>query len=309
MDYVLFGGTANPDLTTAVARELGREVGASEVERFPDGEVSVHLAEPVRGKEVFVLQPTSPPTDSNLMELLCFADAARRAAAARVNAVIPYFGYARSDKRRARREPITARMIGDVLEAVGIDHVVTVDLHAPQIEGFFRVPVDTLTAVPTMAAALRGRLPAPAVVVAPDAGRVEMASRYSKRLDLPLVVLHKRRETGRETAVTRTVGHVEGRACLIVDDIISTGGTPVRSIGALLQAGARADIWIAATHGLFLEGAMDRLAIEGVSRILVTNSVRDADLPPDLVEVVSLAPVVAGAIRQFTADGYLQELY
>src|SRR5919199_1091455 len=169
----IFAGTANSDLARGVARELGVRLGACSVERFPDGEVSVRLEEPVRGREVFVVQPTSPPVNEHLVELLAFADACRRSSAARVTAIVPYFGYARSDKREGRREPVMASTVAYLMQAAGIDHVVTMDLHAPQIEGFFRIPVDSLTAVPTFCDALRERLPRGTVVVSPDAGRVK----------------------------------------------------------------------------------------------------------------------------------------
>src|SRR5688572_7106388 len=193
-DFTIFAGTANPHLAALIARELDVRLGASVVERFPDGEISVRLDEPVRGREVFIVQPTGPPVNEHLVELLAFADACRRASAERITAVVPYFGYARADKRHGRREPITASMVADLLQAVGVDHVVTVDVHAPQLEGFFRIPVDNLTAVPTLCDALRKHLPEKIVVVSPDAGRVSMASEYAHRLGTSVVVLHKRRE-------------------------------------------------------------------------------------------------------------------
>lgn len=168
--FILFAGTANPGLATAIAQHLNIQLGECVSEQFPDGEVTVRLLESVRQKSVFLIQSTSPPVNDRLVELLAFADACRRAAAARITAIIPYFGYARSDKRHGRREPIAASMVAQVLEAVGIDRVVTLDLHAPQIEGFFRIPVDSLTAVPTLCEALRDRLPPDVVVVSPDTG-------------------------------------------------------------------------------------------------------------------------------------------
>src|SRR5258705_12572266 len=189
--FPIFAGTANPALGAAIAGELGVPLGACAVDRFPDGEVAVRICEPVRRKEVFLVQPTSPPVNDHLVELLALADACRRAAAGHITAVIPYFGYARADKRQGCREPITARVIADLLEAVRIDHVVTVDLHAPQIEGFFHLPVDSLTAMPTICGALGDRLPSDAVVVSPDVGRTRLATQYDHGLGARLVVLYQ----------------------------------------------------------------------------------------------------------------------
>ena len=175
-EFTIFSGTANPALAAAIARELEVPVGACAVNRFPDGEVAVQLLEPVRRKEVFLVQPTAPPVNDHLVELLALAGACRRAAAARITAIVPYFGYARADKRHGRREPITVRVAADLLETVGIAHLVTVDLHTPQIEGFFHIPVDSLTAVPTLCRELRDRLPPDLVVVSPDVGRMAMAT-------------------------------------------------------------------------------------------------------------------------------------
>jgi ribose-phosphate pyrophosphokinase len=307
-EYILFAGSGNPALARAVADAVGVELGRCAVERFPDGETSVQLLESVRGKDVYLLQPTSPPVNDNAMELLVFTDACRRAAAGRIHAVVPYFGYARSDKRHGRREPITASMLSMLMHAAGIDHVVTLDLHTDQIEGFFPGPFDTLTAVPTLCAALRPELPADAVVVAPDAGRVKLATEYAARLDLPLAVLHKRRESGTETHVTHLVGEVEGRHCLIIDDMISTGGTLVESVGALREAGA-AGFTVAATHGLLLRNALDRLADAGVERVFVTDTVTPRDDPRGILRIVSIAPLLGSAVRHLVQDESLQELF
>ena len=307
--FTIFAGTANPALAATIARELGVQVGACAIDRFPDGEVAVQLLEPVRRKEVFLVQPTSPPVNDHLIELLALADACRRAAAARITAIVPYFGYARADKRHGRREPITGRVVADLLEAVGIAHVVTVDLHTPQIEGFFHAPVDTLTAVPTLCRALRDRLPPDVVVVSPDVGRMRMATHYAQCLGAPVIVLHKRRESGAKTEVTHVVGEVSSRACLIVDDMISTGGTVAESIRALLRAGARPEIIVAATHGLLLLGARDKLEHPAVREVFVTDTVCVAEQDWPQLRVVSIAPLIAGAVKRFLADGSIGDLY
>ena len=308
-DFVLFAGTANPALAGAIADELGVRLGLCSVERFPDGELSVRLNEPVRRREVFVVQPTAPPVDDYLFELLAFADACRRSAATRITAVVPYFGYARSDKRHGRREPITASLVARLMEAAGVDHVVTLDLHAVQIEGFFHIPVDSLTAVPTLCQALRDRLAAGVVVVSPDTGRVAMATEYAHRLGTSVVVLHKRRASGTETDVTHVVGEVRDRPCLVIDDMISTGGTIARAVKALLAAGALPQIAVAATHGLFVRGAWAELHHEAIRKVFVTDSVTLNDPSWPLLHVVSIAPLIAGAIRRILGDHSLRDLY
>ena len=301
-DFVLFGGTANPALAKAVADHLGVPLGACRVERFPDSELSVRLLESVRRKEVYVVHPTSPPVNDHLVELLAFGDVCRRSAAARVTAVVPYFGYARADRRNSQREPITASMVAALMQAAGIDHVLAVDLHTPQVEGFFQVPVDTLSAVAPLCDALRGRLPPDLVVVSPDAGRVKMATDYARRLDAPLAVLLKRRDSGTHTEATHLVGEVDGMACLIVDDMISTGGTLVGSVEALRQAGAR-DFFVAATHGLLVGGAREKLDAAGVREVVVTDTVAVPCPEWERLHIVSLAPLLAEAIHRMVTHG------
>jgi ribose-phosphate pyrophosphokinase len=308
MDFTIFSGTSVPDLARAVAADLGSRPASCAIQRFPDGETWVGLDESVRSRDVFIIQSTSPPVNENLMELLAFVDACCRASAGRVTAIVPYFGYSRQDKRR-QREPITASMVAILLEAVGVDHVVTVDLHTPQIEGFFRVPVDTLTAVPALSDALRERLSPGTVVVSPDAGRVKMAAEYAHRLGTSMVVLHKQRESGTQTRVTHLVGDVRGRPCLIIDDMISTGGTIGESIEALLKAGARPEITIAATHAVFVPGVRDRLSHEAVREVIVTDTVSPALTDWPQLRVASLASLIASAIRRFRSGESLRNLY
>jgi ribose-phosphate pyrophosphokinase len=306
--YAIFAGTGNPTLAQAIARELGAPLGAATVERFPDGEVSVRLEESVRAREVFVVQPTSRPVNDNLVELLAFADACRRAAASRITAVVPYFGYARADKRKGRRDPIGARMVADVLQASGVQHVVTLDVHTPQIEGFFSVPVDNLTAVPTLCGALKGRLPDDAVVVSPDLGAVGRATEYGGRLGLPTAIVHKRRKSGAEVEAVQVIGDVRGRACLLVDDMISTGGTIVEAMRALHAAGARDEVFVAATHGVFVEDARERLAAAGARAVIVTDSLPIAEAGGP-VQVVTIAPLLATALRHLIHGESLRDLF
>ena len=300
--FALFAGSGNPDLAANVAHELGTTLGARVIERFPDGETFVKLEEPVRGHQVFILQPTGPPVNDNLMELLSFVDACRRSAAADIIAVVPYFGYARQDKRHGHREPVTASMVAYLLQAVGANHVVTVDLHAAQIEGFFHIPVDALTAVPTLCDALRPLLPKELIVVSPDEGRVKMAGQYAQRLNSTVAVLHKRRETATKTRVTHVVGDVRGKACLIIDDMISTGGTISEAIEALLGAGARPEIVVAATHGPLLEAAREKLSHESIRAVFVTDTIAPVIRNWSKLQVVTVAPLIAAAIKRILSN-------
>jgi ribose-phosphate pyrophosphokinase len=308
MDFTILSGTANPELASAIAREFDASPGECAIRRFPDGEVSIDLREPVRRRQVFIVQPTSPPVDQHLIELLALADACRRASAGQITAVVPYFGYSRSDKRHGRHEPITASMVADLMQTVGIQHVLTIDLHALQIEGFFRIPVDSLSGVSILCRALCQNLSGGTVVVSPDAGRVKMATEYAQRLGTPVIILHKRRESGMKTAVTHVVGDIRDRPCLIVDDMISTGGTIADAVAALLDAGAKPEITVAATHGLFLDGAREQLALPAIRQVFTTDTIRNSHRSwPDL-RITSVAPLLADAIRRSMSEGQRGEL-
>ena len=307
--FTIFGGSAHRALVASIAQLLHVPLGACAIERFPDGEISVCLGEPVRGREVFIVQPTSPPVNDHLVELLAIIDACRRSAARRITAVVPYFGYSRADKRHGRREPITASMVALLLQAVGVDHLVSVDLHAAQIEGFFHTAVDTLTAVPVLSDALRSQLPATGtVVVSPDEGRVKMAGLYAQELGAAVAVIHKQRQSGVETRVLRVVGEVRDRPCVIIDDMISTGGTIFRSVTALLEAGARPEIHVAATHGLLLPGAREKLSHNSVRKVLVTDTIPVLEPWPGLI-IVSVAPLIASAIDRLAGGQSFGDLF
>lgn len=300
-EFSIFCGNASRQLAGAVARAVGVRLGAAMVKRFPDGEVSIEIGESVRDKDVFIVQSTAPPVNDHLMELLAFADGCRRASAARIIAIIPYFGYARSDKRHGRREPISARLVADLLQASGIDHVITIDLHSSQIEGFFHVPVDSLSAVCALSDAVKPVLPPGTVVVSPDVGRLKMATLYAQRLKTSVVLLHKTRETGTETRVTHLVGDVRGRPCLVIDDMISTGGTILEAVERLVQEGAQPGIFVAATHGLLLAGARAKLASEAVGDIFVTDTIEQPIERWPRVRTVSVASLVAETIQRVTS--------
>jgi ribose-phosphate pyrophosphokinase len=300
-----------------VEHDLGRRFAAATIERFPDGEVSVRLDEPVRGEEVFLLAATAPPVNDHLVELLALADACRRADAARIVAVVPYFGYARSDRRDGRRTPIMASLVAELAERAGIDHVVAVDVHTPAVEGFFHIPVDNLTAIPPLADALSPVLAerlattaGKAVIVAPDMGAVRLANRYATKLDLPVAVCHKRRLGGAEVSVSRITGDVVGRQCVIIDDMISTGGTIVESVRALNDAGAAPGHIVAATHAVLVPGALQKMDDAGVRELFLTDSIEPrGDSTARLVPtIVSVAPLIATAIRRLLDGGSLREL-
>ncbi|WP_456446898.1 ribose-phosphate diphosphokinase [Deinococcota bacterium DY0809b] len=292
----LFSGNANRALAEKIAGYLGLPLGESLVQRFPDGEVRLQLGESVRGNDVYVIQPTAPPVNENLMELLLYADALRRSSAGRINAVVPYFGYARQDKQSIGREPISAKLVADLIERAGYHRVIAIDLHAPQIQGFFNIPVDHLRSVRLFAEYIeREGLVEGSVVVSPDAGRAEEARRLSNLLGLPMAMLAKRRTGPTETEVTYVIGDVEGLRPLIIDDIVSTGGTIRRGVDALVAAGAKPEAVVMATHAVLVGPARSNLSHMGIERVVFTDTIAlDAG---EGYEILSTAPLLAQAIR------------
>lgn len=307
-DIKLFTGSAVPSLAAAVARHLERPLARGSVSAFPDGETRIYLEESVRGADCFVIQSTCAPVNHHLMELLVLVDALRRASAWRINAVIPYFGYARQDKKVQAREPITAKLVANLLETAGADRVITVDLHAGQIQGFFDVPVDHLTALDILADHLRRTDLSRSVVVSPDVGRATEARRLANLLNVPLAMLYKRRTSPTETDVTHVIGDVAGMRPIMIDDMISTAGTMRRGIEALLSLGADPDVWVAATHPVFTPPALERLSHPAISRVLVTDTVPFTG-EHNCVEVLSVAPLLAKAIYNVHHNDSVSSLF
>jgi ribose-phosphate pyrophosphokinase len=296
-DPLIFAGSASPRLTAAICRELGVETGAGEVIRFSEGTLFVRVLENVRGRSVYVVQSTVFPTNANFMELLFWIDAFSRASADSVTAIVPYFSYAKGDKKDEPRVSIRARVCADAIETAGADRVVTLDLHAPQIQGFFRIPVDDLYAMPSLCAAIgRASLRDP-VVVSPDAGFAKRARRYAHRLGAPLAIADKVREGHGETAeLVEIIGDVAGRDAVIVDDFTISAGTLAETAEQLVARGARS-VTAAVTHGVFAEGSMERLDQSPIERLIVTDSIetQPVELSPK-VTPISVAPLFAEAI-------------
>ncbi len=307
-DVKLFCGTATPQLARAVARNLGTELAHGTVSQFPDGETRIRIDESVRGGDCYIIQSTCAPVNHNLMELLVLVDALRRASAWRINAVIPYFGYARQDKKVQAREPITAKLVANLLETAGVDRVITVDLHAGQIQGFFDVPVDHLTALAILGGHLKTTDLEGAVVVSPDVGRATEARRLANFLNLPLAMLYKRRTSPTETEVTHVIGDVSGLRPIMIDDMISTAGTMGRGIDALLKLGAVEDVQVAATHAVFTPPALERLSHPAIRKIFVTDTIPFSG-GHDRVEVLSVAPLLAKAIRNVHDHNSVSSLF
>jgi ribose-phosphate pyrophosphokinase len=301
----ILGGTASIALAADIGTALGVVPCERTIERFADGEVHVVVGERVRGDDLYVVQSTSPPADGHLVELLVVADACRRAGAARLTAVVPYFAYARQDRRASGREAVAARVVADLLENAGFARVVTVDLHAPAIEGFFRIPLEHLSAVRLLAATLPA--PADAVIVAPDLGAAKLAERYQQVLQLPIVVLHKTRVSGSEVALRGIVGDVRNRAPIIVDDMITTGGTIEMAVKGLLEAGCRPQVIVSATHALFAGPSAARLRDLPIVHLTGTDSVA-ASSRPEIFRPVSLAPMLADVIARLNRDQSLEGL-
>jgi ribose-phosphate pyrophosphokinase len=308
----IFTGNSNPALAREVSENLHVRLGEAEVGRFPDGEVMVEVRENVRGGDVFVIQSTCTPPNENLMELLLLMDALRRASAKRITAVIPYFGYGRQDRKVAPRVPISAKLVADLVTTAGASRVLTVDLHAGQIQGFFNIPVDNLYAMPVLIGYLRKRLDnKKVVVISPDAGGVERARAFARRLNAGLAIIDKRRVRASEVAEMRLVGEVKDAVGVLVDDMIDTAGTITEAAKVVSNAGA-IEVFAVATHPILSDPACDRLNKSIISEIIVTNSIplrAKAQAELSKLKVLSVAPFVAEAIRRIHNEESVSSLF
>jgi ribose-phosphate pyrophosphokinase len=306
----IFTGNANPELTQEICAAMGLELAHATVKQFADGENRVQIHENVRGADVFVVQPTCTPVDRHLMELLLMMDALKRASAERITAVLPYYGYARQDRKDRPRMPISARLVASLIERAGADRILALDLHAPQIQGFFDVPVDHLFAAPVMVDYFDEMKGEDLTVVSPDPGGVERARAFGKRLGSPMAIIDKRRPEVNVAEVMHVVGEVDGQHCLIVDDLIDTAGTLVNVAEALLAHGAKS-VRACATHAVLSGPAVDRVQNSAVEEVVITNSIplhEDADNCPKIKQL-SCAPLLAKAIQSIHEDGSVSTLF
>lgn len=307
----VFTGNSNPALAQKICEALGVPLGNAGVKTFSDGEVLVEVRENVRGRDVYLVQSTCAPTNNNLMELLVMMDAMKRASAATITAVIPYYGYARQDRKAAPRTPISAKLVADLLTTAGADRVVTIDLHAGQIQGFFNIPVDNLYAAPVILAHLKERFNGQDVVmVSPDAGGTERARAFAKRLECPMAVIDKRRTGPNVAEVMHLIGDVKDKTAIILDDMIDTAGTLTQAAGALKQNGAAA-IYACATHGVLSGPAIDRINGSVIEEVVLTDSIPlgEKSARTSKVKVLSVAPLLAEAIRRIHEDESVSSLF
>jgi ribose-phosphate pyrophosphokinase len=306
----IFSGNANPVLSREICEHLGMELGRAMIRTFADGEIYLQIQENVRGADVFIIQPTCTPVDSNLMELLLMIDALKRASAERITAVLPYYGYARQDRKDKPRVPISARLVAAVLETAGADRVLTMDLHAAQIQGFFDIPVDHLFSAPVMIEYFKSLNVPNMTVVSPDAGGVERARAFAKRLNAPLAIIDKRREEANVAEVMNVVGEVAGRHCLLVDDLIDTAGTLVKGAEALMEKGALS-VSACATHAVLSGPAVQRIEASCLKEVVVTNSIPLSEEKKNCsrIKSLSIANLLALAIRSIHEETSVSVLF
>ena len=307
----VFCGNASRSLTEDICQQLGVALGAADVRRFSDGEIFVEIKENVRGGDVFVVQSTSAPGNDNLMELLLMLDAFKRASAKRVTAVVPYYGYARQDRKVAPRVPISAKLVADLIEKAGASRVMTTELHAGQIQGFFDVPVDNLYSNPVLLPHIEAMVDGmPVAVISPDAGGVERARAYAKKLDASLAIIDKRRVAANQVEEMRIVGDVEGCTAVIVDDMIDTAGTACKAAEAVIEAGARRVI-ACCTHGVLSGDATDKINASVLDRLITTDTIAPSErvLAEEKIQVVSVSGLIAEAIKRTHQEESISTLF
>ncbi|SDS93356.1 ribose-phosphate pyrophosphokinase [Halopseudomonas sabulinigri] len=308
---MVFTGNANPDLARRVVRQLHIPLGDATVGRFSDGEVNVELNENVRGKDVFILQPTCAPTNDNLMELVVMADALRRSSASRITAVVPYFGYARQDRRpRSARVAISAKVVADMLDTVGVDRLLTVDLHADQIQGFFDIPVDNIYGSPVLIDDIQDQRFDNLMIVSPDIGGVVRARAVAKSLGVDLAIIDKRRPKANQSEVMHIIGDIEGRNCVLVDDMVDTAGTLCHAAKALKDHGA-AQVFAYCTHPILSGKAIENISNSVLDQLVVTNTIplSPAAAACDRIRQLDMAPVVAEAMRRISNEESISAMF
>jgi ribose-phosphate pyrophosphokinase len=307
----LFSGRSNRPLAEAIATHLKVELGEDNLSEFANGEVHCRFGESIRGSDVFIVQTHSRPVNESIMEQLIMIDAAKRASAKRITAVCPFYGYSRQDRKSAGREPITAKLLADMLMTAGVNRVVSVDLHSGQIQGFFDVPVDHLTAMPVLTDYVNENLGSNVVIVSPDAGRVKVAERFAQHIEADLAIVHKRRPRGVANSVEAldVVGDVRGRVCVLVDDMIDTAGT-ISAAADLLAAKGATEIYAMATHGVLSDPAIDRLKNSVITKVVITDTLPlGADRHIDKIEVLSVAEIIADALDAVFEDTSVSEIF
>ncbi len=311
MDKIkIFSGNSNVSLASEICSCLGVPLAKAKVRNFSDGEIMVEIGENVRGRDVYVIQSTCEPSNNNLMELLVMVDALKRASAARITAVIPYFGYARQDRKVAPRTPITSKLVADLITTAGTDRVLTMDLHAGQIQGFFNIPVDHLYAAPVMLADIKDHIRERVVVVSPDAGGTERARAFAKRLDAGLAIIDKRRSGPNVSEVMHIIGDVAGQVCLIIDDMIDTAGTLCQAAKALKEQGAR-EVFACATHAVLSGPALERINDSCLREVVITNTIPSSDKLASCpkLRTLSVAGLLAEAIKRINSDESVSSLF
>jgi ribose-phosphate pyrophosphokinase len=309
---VLFTGNANPVLAQEIATHLGVQLGKAMVGRFSDGEVTVEIQQNVRARDVFVVQPTSTPTNDNLVELLIMVDALKRASARRITAVMPYFGYARQDRRpRSTRVPISAKVVANMLEAIGVERLLTMDLHADQIQGFFDIPVDNIYASPVLLGDLRHKNYDNLIVVSPDVGGVVRARALAKQLNTDLAIIDKRRPRANVSEVMHVIGEIDGRNCVIMDDMIDTAGTLVKAAEVLKERGAK-KVYAYCTHPIFSGPAIDRISKgTALDEVVVTNTIPLSEAARNCTKIrqLSVAPLIAETVQRIAKGDSVMSLF
>jgi len=307
MKLKLIAGNANPVLAQQISQELGIELSAAKIARFSDGEIQVKIVDGVRGADCYIIQPTCFPVNENVMELLVIADALKRASAKRITAVVPYYGYARQDRKAEPRVPITSKLIANLITASGIDRVLTVDLHARQIQGFFDIPVDHLYARPVLLQYFQDLKLHNPIVVSPDAGGVERARSFAKLLNADLAIVDKRRPRPNEAAIMNIIGDVNGRNAIILDDMIDTGGTLTKVADAIKNAGA-IKVYAAASHGVLSGQAIEKIQKSSLEEVVITDSIpHEQNIPK--IKILSIAPLLAEAIKRIANDESISALF